>query len=622
MPSRLLARPTSQCADIFSTSGAISVRQATTNTSVTSPVVDLGYGIFKGYYNATSGLNIFKGIRYASPPVGALRWQKPTLPAVNRTKITPATAYPSRCPQSNDAPLSKTYNFTSSGLGSEDCLFISVFSPQNATNLPVLVWIHGGGYGTGQGNNDLSEIIMTNSHGFIVVLIQYRLGAFGFLSSSEISQYGIPNAGLYDMHFSLEWVQSHITNFGGDPSRVTISGESAGGGAVMLQAMAYGGAEGTKYFNNAIVASPYLPMQWNYDGIEPTQSYYLFAQAAGCLNQGANTVNSTIFACLQAKDTITLQNASAHVSAGGKYGQWTFLPVTDGKFIQKRPSDQLLAGEVNGLRILSGNNADEGPGFVYQSIETASDFEFWLANLFPLMDNQTLSLVSSTYAIAPSVSGPLFSTTGTSKPTALNQSEFGIGQQQRANNLYAETTFVCPSYWLATAYSNENHERSSWKYQYSVPPSEHGADLDAYQVFNREALGLGTMSPGFRTAVQEIWGRLIMYDDPTLPAQVLKSITTLTNGTVTGDDIAAAGEGVWPQWEGGGDGYKMLNLNMTGGRATLIEWDSADGVKINVTQYAKPGLKAKFAVVDAWDWEGGRGDRCQFWADIGSLVPE
>ena len=159
------------------------------------------------------------------------------------------------------------------------------------------------------------------------------------------------------MHFSLQWVKSYIHLFGGDPSRVTIAGESAGGGAVMLQTMSYGGTQGTEYFQNAIVASPYLPTQWDYNDFEPTQSYYLFAQAAGCFNQARNTVNSTIFQCLQNTDTDTLQNASAYISGGGKYGQWTFLPVTDGEFITKRPSEQLLSGEVNGLRILSGVNS-------------------------------------------------------------------------------------------------------------------------------------------------------------------------------------------------------------------------------------------------------------------------
>jgi carboxylesterase type B len=215
--------------------------------------------------------------------------------------------------------------------------------------------IDGGGYGTGQGNGDLSELIMTNSHGFIAVIIQYRLGAFGFLSSAELANYGIPNVGLYDQQYSLEWVQKYIHSFGGDPSRVTISGESAGGGAVMLQVLANGGTLGTSLFNNAIVASPYLPQQWEYDGIAPSQSYYLFAQAAGCLGLGTSVgVTETVFSCLQNAETLVLQNASAYVSAGGKYGQWAFLPVTDGTFLQKRPSEQLLAGEVNGLRILSG----------------------------------------------------------------------------------------------------------------------------------------------------------------------------------------------------------------------------------------------------------------------------
>jgi carboxylesterase type B len=195
---------------------------------------------------------------------------------------------------------------------------------------------------------------MTNSHGFIAVIIQYRLGAFGFLSSAELSHFGVPNAGLYDMHFSFQWVQQYIHLFGGDASHVTISGESAGAGAVMLQTMAFGGTQGTELFTNAIVASPYLPTQWQYNDFAPSQAYYLFAQTAGCFNQGASTVNETIFECLQGKDTISLQNASAYVSAGGKYGQWAFIPVTDGEFIRKRPSEQLLAGEVNGLRMLSG----------------------------------------------------------------------------------------------------------------------------------------------------------------------------------------------------------------------------------------------------------------------------
>lgn len=198
----------------------------------------------------------------------------------------------------------------------------------------------------------------TNSNDFILVLVQYRLGAFGFLSSENmISQGGTPNAGLYDIHFSLNWVQDHIGSFGGDSQRVTISGESAGAGAVMLMLIANGGGEGTGLFKNAIVASPYLPMQWDSDGLEPTKSYYRLATEVGCVSQGSRGfMNQSVFECLRTADSITLQNASAYVSGGPgvAYGQWAFLPVTDGDILRERPSVQLAAGKVNGLRILSG----------------------------------------------------------------------------------------------------------------------------------------------------------------------------------------------------------------------------------------------------------------------------
>ena len=93
-------------------------------------------------------------------------------------------------------------------------------------------------------------MINTNGNGFIAVVIQYRLGAFGFLSSEDVKKNGQVNAGLLDQRFALRWVQAHIRSFGGDPSKVTIAGESAGAGAVMLQALAYGGKQNPPLFNN------------------------------------------------------------------------------------------------------------------------------------------------------------------------------------------------------------------------------------------------------------------------------------------------------------------------------------------------------------------------------------
>lgn len=98
--------------------------------------------------------------------------------------------------------------------------------------------------------NDPSELITTNNNGFIAVEIQYRLGAFGFLSSEDVKKHGQVNAGLLDQRFALRWVQDNIKKFGGDPRKVTIAGESAGAGSVMLQAMAYGGNQHRYLFDN------------------------------------------------------------------------------------------------------------------------------------------------------------------------------------------------------------------------------------------------------------------------------------------------------------------------------------------------------------------------------------
>jgi carboxylesterase type B len=327
-------------------------------------------------------------IRFAAPPIGSLRFQAPQVPAENRSQIIQANAYAPQCPQSSVAPGGK------GTLSTEDCLFLNVYAPQNATNLPVLVWIHGGGYGLGNGQQDMQAIINTNNDSFIGVAIQYRLGAFGFLSSDEVDRFGSVNAGILDQTFALKWVQEYISSFGGDPRSVTISGESAGGGSVMLQAMAYGGTLGTSLFKNAIAASPYLPMQYGYKDWVPSQSYYAFAGLANCMpNTAYGSSSRTIFECLVNQDTEVLQNASFAVSASGTFGTWGFLPVTDNVFIQDVPSQQLLEKKVNGENLLVGNNANEGPLFVPQTINTESDLVAWLELTFPLFSNDDISRI-------------------------------------------------------------------------------------------------------------------------------------------------------------------------------------------------------------------------------------
>ncbi|KAF7550705.1 hypothetical protein G7046_g7937 [Stylonectria norvegica] len=560
--------------------------------AVDAPTVNLGYASYTGYSDANAGLNYYKGIRYAAPPTGQYRWAKPQPPPQVDTSIPVVLdAWPPMCPQTPQAPSN------SCPVQTEDCLYLSVVAPPNAENLPVLVWIHGGGYGGGAGNADFAEMILNNDRGFIYVAIQYRLGAFGFLSSGEMGQFGAPNAGLWDQEYALQWVQKHIGKFGGDASRVTISGSSAGGGSVMTHVLAHGGRNGTSSFQNAIAGSQYLPQQWPYDGEAPVSFYTAFAAAVGCLPSGTTNPNDgSVLKCLRGADSTTLQQANCDVNSKALGGQWAFLPVTDGVFLPSRPSDQLSNGQVNGARILTSNNANEGTSFIVGSIVTDEDWNNYMKTYLPLFSTIDLENLAKTYAIDPIIpNGPLFATQGDQGPTAMNQSTYAIGNQQRAYNLCAETTFVCPSYWLASAFARQTG--AAWHYQFSVPPSYHGHDLNAV-VQDGYVGAAGSMSPAFRLAVQKIWGRFIMFNDPTLPDDVLAEITTDSTGVQTGDNIDAANAKQWAKWQT--SNFSMLNLNMTA--------PSQDE-------------QALFRIVDGYSWEGGRGARCDAWAEVGSITP-
>ncbi|KAJ4289646.1 hypothetical protein N0V90_010975 [Kalmusia sp. IMI 367209] len=563
-----------------------------------APSVDLGYAIYEGTHDNKSSINVFKGIRYAAPPLGNLRFAAPQTPVTNRTAPQSATTDGPYCPQTGAGKSTPAeYGFTSA-LGDEDCLYLNVYAPSNATDLPVFFWIHGGGYGlfTAQGL-DPTEFMTTNNNGFISVIIQYRLGAFGFLSSEDVKADGALNAGLLDMNFALQWVREHIKSFGGDPARVTIAGESAGGAAVMYQAMAYGGAKNISLFNNIIAESPWVPAQHDYDGEVPTKAYANFAQAAGCSN-ATDTLQ-----CLRDAETDVLQNASAKVSEASAFGSFAFLPVTDGTFVQELPSSQLVSKSLSGQRLLSGNLANDGIPLSPPNTTTLEDFRAYVSSAFPNFSATDKAALEALYSYEgddqdTDPSAPVYDTDGTSSITAVNQSAFGTGQQQRLFNVFAESTFDCPSYWLASAFTQ------AWKYQFSAPPSYHGFDL--------QALWSGTKVPGksFKHAFRKIWGSFIINDDPTI--SVADAGAGDANATVPAGTNGAMD---WPAWSD--EAPVLLNLNTTGGNATFRKVTEY----LKYYTYADPGVVNKFEVADAEAWEGGRGKRCKWWLENAEKVP-
>ena len=202
------------------------------------------------------------------------------------------------------------------------------------------------------------------------------------------------------------------------------------------------------------------------------------------------------------------------------------------------------------------------------------------------------------------LSKPLFDTLGNTGPTALNQSEFATGQKQRAYNLNNEATYTCPGYWFAEAFSGSG--KQSWKYQYSVTPAYHGADLTAYFSVNAT-----TPTPDFIYAFQKIWGNFIMNDTPVIP--LVEARGNASNATVPRGPRDTL---QWPEYTN--SSHIQMNLNTTGGTIKVVPVTPDYSYDLRLD----PGVTNDFRLVDAYAWEGGRGARCQFWRDVAERIPQ
>ena len=321
--------------------GVLSAGVATSEPAEAAPgtplVVTTSGGAVQG---ATVGtVDEFLGIPYAAPPVGALRWKPPQPPARwSGTRL--ATTFGPHCPQ----PAS------SFGLASmsENCLYLNVYAPKhtktNAGSLPVMVYIHGGVFVWGESNDyDPAGLVQ---HGVIVVTMNYRLGALGFLAHPGLTdRSGGPsgNYGLMDQQAALRWVQANISRFGGDPRKVTLFGESAGGLSVLSQ-VASPGARGL--FARAIVESgTYTLTPVSLATAEAAGES--FAASAGCPDQSA--------ACLRALPVATILK---YQDAGG------YRPNIDGQVLTESLESGLAGGDFNHVPVLIGTNHDERRLFV------------------------------------------------------------------------------------------------------------------------------------------------------------------------------------------------------------------------------------------------------------------
>ncbi len=311
--------------------------------AVSDPVVQAPGGVVRG--REVGEILAFKGIPYAAPPVGELRWRPPQ-PAQAWTGVRDASDFGPACVQ----PTSRTRHIYSVDLGptSEDCLSLNVWTPDVSGRAPVFVWIHGGSLVAGSSKEPWYDGRRLAEEGVVVVSINYRLGALGFLAHPELSaetpEDVSGNYGLMDQVAALEWVRDNISAFGGDPSNVTIAGESAGALSVMYL-MASPRAQGL--FHKAIAQSAYMIST-------PALKTPVHGESA------AEAAGQAVAAALSAPDVEALRALDAQALTDGAAAAGFFArAVVDGAWL----TDQLPAVFENGdqarVPILAGFNSGE-----------------------------------------------------------------------------------------------------------------------------------------------------------------------------------------------------------------------------------------------------------------------
>src|SRR5262245_53701151 len=309
--------------------------------SVSNAQIKTATGTVKGAASADGRVRIFKGIPYAAPPVGDLRWKEPQ-PAATWEGVRDAAEFGRQCMQ---GPIFGDITFPHGP--SEDCLTLNIWAPSGTSDrLPVMVWIHGGGFQAGAGPEPRHGGEAFVRKGAVLVTLNYRLGVFGFLShpdlTRESSHTASGNYGMLDQVAALTWVKDNIAAFGGDPGNVTIFGESAGSFAVSAL-MASSVARGL--FHKAIGESGAYFGQGPLTLLPLAASEELGVKFATSL--GADSI-----AALRAKP------AEEVLEAALKAQPW-FAPNLDGYFLAEDVAKTFAAGKQAHVPLLAGWNADE-----------------------------------------------------------------------------------------------------------------------------------------------------------------------------------------------------------------------------------------------------------------------
>lgn len=423
--------------------------------------------------NANADTVSFLGIPYAQAPVGDLRWKAPVAARAWSGSLD-ATRAAKHCPQENNPgdPNAR-----------EDCLYLNVVSPRTATAQhgaprPVMVWIHGGANAFGA-SDEYDPAPLVKSGDVVVVTINYRLGALGFLTHPALrAPGGGANFGVQDQQLALRWVRDNIAAFGGDPRNVTLFGESAGGLNVTTH-LASPGSSGL--FHRAIVQSGGYLLETP-SLAEADARAEKFASQLGC--------TADVAACLRSKSVADILAAQGTVNTDtAAYRQM----VVDGTVLPEKQGTALAAGRIHKVPVLLGSNANEGNLF-FGATTTEAGYHT-TAQWWSYLHGRDVSQTLATYPLA-------------------NYSSPGAA----ASAIEGDSDFACPaqrtSLWLS------NHV-PTYAYEFDDPASQFnsGHFAEVHYLFDyRQLAGLGIRGPEpskeLAASMQRYWTNFARAGDP------------------------------------------------------------------------------------------------------------
>ncbi|KAI0136228.1 putative lipase [Xylariales sp. AK1849] len=453
---------------------------------------------------ARNGIEIFLNIPYGADTSGANRFRPPQPATIRAGSTIIAQAYGPACPQSlrnstNPLELSPITQV------SEDCLNLNVARSSGLKRsnnlLPVMVYIHGGSYFVGW-NGDLSIapdglILQAEENGTPVVHVamNYRLGVFGFAQSEALRDEKSENAALRDQRLALEWVRHNIAHFGGDPSRVTIFGQSSGGVSVGLHLLAYGGAQPFP-FQQAISQSQALAP--GITGNFTRDAMQAVVDATGCNTTAFDSVET--IACLRGLDTGVLERAELDTWQydNAHNGGDVWLPVVDGDFLPAPPSQLLregrfaaVPGDVRAIMIgWCENDVDQ---FIDPGIETAADTRDFIGEFVSGVSSSNLDALLALYPVLDF----------TDDPAAGLSAEF-----YRAGRIQRDIMMVCQPIYLGSslaAAANNTRDRDFNVYIYDWNQTLLGPPLQS----SENVTGLGSIHT---SEFAYVFGNLSRYD--------------------------------------------------------------------------------------------------------------